>query len=156
MNGTGDLSQQPQQQQQQQQQQQHNWMAMHQYQQQWMAMHMQYPAAAMVMQQQMMYGQQYVPAYYHQQQLQLYQQQQQPQQQQKQAQIQAVGDENRTIWIGDLQQWMDEAYLQSCFAHAGEVRVLFHFILYILCIFFPSRSVHLCIYFTFVDGFKYC
>nr|XP_027112462.1 polyadenylate-binding protein RBP47-like [Coffea arabica] len=126
MNG-GDLTSQqqqhPHQHQQQQQQQQHHqqWMAM---QQQWMSMHMQYPAAAMVMQQQMMYDRQYVPAaaYYHhqlyQQQHQLYQQQPQHKQQ---SQIQNSSEENRTIWIGDLQQWMDEAYLQSCFSQASEV-----------------------------------
>uniref|UniRef100_A0A2P2M2N9 Uncharacterized protein MANES_17G038000 n=1 Tax=Rhizophora mucronata TaxID=61149 RepID=A0A2P2M2N9_RHIMU len=30
-------------------------------------------------------------------------------------------DEVRTLWIGDLQYWMDENYLQSCFASTGEV-----------------------------------
>ncbi|KAL4201198.1 hypothetical protein AMTRI_Chr02g257410 [Amborella trichopoda] len=30
-------------------------------------------------------------------------------------------DEVRTLWIGDLQYWMDEAYIHSCFAHTGEV-----------------------------------
>ncbi|KAI4298673.1 hypothetical protein L6164_032205 [Bauhinia variegata] len=30
-------------------------------------------------------------------------------------------DEVRTLWIGDLQYWMDENYLYSCFAHTGEV-----------------------------------
>ncbi|KAL3538892.1 hypothetical protein ACH5RR_002258 [Cinchona calisaya] len=114
MNG-GDLNQQ--------QQQRQQWMAMQQYQQQWMSMHMQYPAAAMLMQQQMLYaGHQYVPAtaaaYYHHHQL--YQQQRQ-QQQHQQNQIQNSSEENRTIWIGDLQQWMDENYLQSCFAQASEV-----------------------------------
>lgn len=97
------------------QQQHQQWMAMQQYQQQWMAM--QYPPATMLM-----YGQQYVPYY-----LQHHQQQQPPppqQYQQKQSppqQIQNSGEENRTIWIGDLQQWMDEGYLHSCFAPAGEV-----------------------------------
>ncbi|KAI3856111.1 hypothetical protein MKW98_016144 [Papaver atlanticum] len=28
---------------------------------------------------------------------------------------------NRTIWVGDLHYWMEENYLQSCFAHTGEV-----------------------------------
>ncbi|VAI57850.1 unnamed protein product [Triticum turgidum subsp. durum] len=32
------------------------------------------------------------------------------------------GDENRTIWVGDLQYWMDENYLHSCFGPSGEVR----------------------------------
>ncbi|KAK3433404.1 hypothetical protein EUGRSUZ_D01310 [Eucalyptus grandis] len=31
------------------------------------------------------------------------------------------GDEVRTLWIGDLQYWMDEAYLGTCFAATGEV-----------------------------------
>ncbi|KAM3344118.1 hypothetical protein P3S68_026209 [Capsicum galapagoense] len=94
---------------QQQQLQQQQWLAMQQYQQQWMAMQQYPPTAAMVMQQQMMYGQQYMP-YYHQ------------QQQQKQIKIQQNSSEdNRTFWIGDLQQWMDEGYLHSCFAQAGEV-----------------------------------
>ncbi|GAB4830897.1 Polyadenylate-binding protein rbp45 [Ancistrocladus abbreviatus] len=30
-------------------------------------------------------------------------------------------DEVRTLWIGDLQYWMDEAYLSSCFAQTNEV-----------------------------------
>lgn len=30
-------------------------------------------------------------------------------------------DEIRSLWIGDLQYWMDENYLFSCFAPAGEV-----------------------------------
>lgn len=33
-------------------------------------------------------------------------------------------DEIRSLWIGDLQYWMDEAYLQSCFSQPlqnGEV-----------------------------------
>ncbi|KAK0577937.1 hypothetical protein LWI29_002571 [Acer saccharum] len=29
--------------------------------------------------------------------------------------------EIRTLWIGDLQYWMDEAYVTSCFAPTGEV-----------------------------------
>ncbi|KAL6990796.1 Polyadenylate-binding protein rbp45 [Sarracenia purpurea var. burkii] len=31
------------------------------------------------------------------------------------------GDEVRTLWIGDLQYWMDEQYIVNCFAHTGEV-----------------------------------
>ncbi|XP_028105199.1 polyadenylate-binding protein RBP47-like [Camellia sinensis] len=49
------------------------------------------------------------------------QQQQQIHHQQQQQQIQGSSDENRTIWIGDLQQWMDEGYINTCFAHTGEV-----------------------------------
>lgn len=30
-------------------------------------------------------------------------------------------EEVRTLWIGDLQYWADETYLNSCFAHTGEV-----------------------------------
>ncbi|KAL5567142.1 hypothetical protein UlMin_030306 [Ulmus minor] len=30
-------------------------------------------------------------------------------------------EEVRTLWIGDLQYWVDENYLSSCFAHTGEV-----------------------------------
>ncbi|GKV16036.1 hypothetical protein SLEP1_g26747 [Rubroshorea leprosula] len=50
-------------------------------------------------------------------------QQQQQQQQQPQPQMgqPASADEVRTLWIGDLQYWMDENYLMSCFSHTGEV-----------------------------------
>ncbi|KAK8604842.1 hypothetical protein V6N13_082311 [Hibiscus sabdariffa] len=30
-------------------------------------------------------------------------------------------EEVRTLWIGDLQSWVDESYLNSCFAHTGEL-----------------------------------
>ncbi|GAV59772.1 RRM_1 domain-containing protein [Cephalotus follicularis] len=30
-------------------------------------------------------------------------------------------EEVRTLWIGDLQYWIDENYLSSCFSHTGEV-----------------------------------
>ncbi|GLT61281.1 hypothetical protein SLA2020_340000 [Shorea laevis] len=30
-------------------------------------------------------------------------------------------EEARTLWIGDLQYWVDEYYLRGCFAHTGEV-----------------------------------
>ncbi|KNA23793.1 hypothetical protein SOVF_021800 [Spinacia oleracea] len=29
--------------------------------------------------------------------------------------------ENKTVWVGDLHHWMDEIYLSSCFASAGEI-----------------------------------
>ncbi|KAI3716065.1 hypothetical protein L6452_23126 [Arctium lappa] len=117
----GDLTQQ-------QQQQQQQWLAMQQYQQQqWLAMQ-QYPAAAaasMGMHHHpaaMMYQQpppHYMPYHYQQQQGQQYQQ---PQQQQKGInQIQSSSEDNKTIWVGDLQHWMDETYLQTCFAQTGEV-----------------------------------
>ncbi|XP_047937685.1 polyadenylate-binding protein RBP47-like [Salvia hispanica] len=114
MNG-GDLNQnqnQNQSNQQQQQLQHQQWVAMQQYQQQWMAM--QYPA--MAMQQHMMYNQHYAP-YYHPQQ----QQYHQPQGQKQNNQIHNGAEDNKTIWIGDLQQWMDEAYIHSCFSQSGEV-----------------------------------
>ncbi|XP_042378389.1 polyadenylate-binding protein RBP45-like isoform X1 [Zingiber officinale] len=34
---------------------------------------------------------------------------------------QGSSDEIRTLWIGDLQYWMDESYIYSCFVHTGEV-----------------------------------
>ncbi|KAK4424184.1 Polyadenylate-binding protein RBP47 [Sesamum alatum] len=110
MNG-GDLNQQQQQQQMQQQQQQQQWVAMQQYQQQWMAM--QYPV--MAMQQQMMYNQHYVPYYPH------HQPHPQTHTPKQGNQIQSSGEDNKTIWIGDLQQWMDEGYLHACFSQTGEV-----------------------------------
>uniref|UniRef100_A0A5B7AC94 Putative polyadenylate-binding protein RBP47-like n=1 Tax=Davidia involucrata TaxID=16924 RepID=A0A5B7AC94_DAVIN len=85
-------------------------------QQQWMAM--QYPAAAaMVMQQQMMPPPHYPPHYmpYHHHHL---HHQYQPQQHQPQ---QGSNGENKTIWVGDLYNWMDEDYLHSCFASTGEL-----------------------------------
>ena len=30
-------------------------------------------------------------------------------------------NEVRTLWIGDLQYWMDENYIYGCFATTGEV-----------------------------------
>ncbi|XP_030971258.1 polyadenylate-binding protein RBP45B-like isoform X1 [Quercus lobata] len=40
---------------------------------------------------------------------------------QAQAQAQPTSaDEVRTLWIGDLQYWMDETYLYNCFAQTGE------------------------------------
>lgn len=103
---------------------QQQWLAMQQqYQQQWMAMQ-QYPpaaaaaAAAALQQQQMaaaMYHHQpshphYLPYHHY----------QHHQQQLTPPQIQNTSQDNKTIWIGDLQPWMDESYLQSCFASPGE------------------------------------
>ncbi|KAK9270184.1 hypothetical protein L1049_025760 [Liquidambar formosana] len=103
-----DPQQQRQSQQNQQQQQQ-------QAQQQWMAM--QYPAAAMVMQHQMMPPQHYPPQAYM-----PYHQYQPVQHQQQQQQLQQGSNgENKTIWVGDLHQWMDENYLHSCFGSTGEL-----------------------------------
>ncbi|KAK1260282.1 Polyadenylate-binding protein RBP45 [Acorus gramineus] len=41
----------------------------------------------------------------------------------QQPQSQATGGTNeiRTLWIGDLQYWMEESYLQQCFAQTGEM-----------------------------------
>ncbi|XP_027088055.1 polyadenylate-binding protein RBP45-like [Coffea eugenioides] len=67
--------------------------------------------------------QQQLPAYYYQQPP---PQQQQPPQQYA-ASAAAVGadpnasDGIRSLWIGDLQYWMDEQYLLTCFSQTGEV-----------------------------------
>ncbi|XP_021719688.1 polyadenylate-binding protein RBP45-like [Chenopodium quinoa] len=45
---------------------------------------------------------------------------QQPQQQYQQ-QPAATAEDVRTLWIGDLQYWMDENYIRNCFAHTGEL-----------------------------------
>ncbi|KAJ3670442.1 hypothetical protein LUZ60_010766 [Juncus effusus] len=37
---------------------------------------------------------------------------------------QQQGGEIRTLWIGDLQYWMDENYLNGCFASTGEVTMV--------------------------------
>ncbi|XP_011623994.1 polyadenylate-binding protein RBP47 [Amborella trichopoda] len=88
-----------------------------QQQQQWMAMQMQQPyPAAMVVPHQMMHQQPY--QHYPQHFLPYPQPQPQPQQQQQQAQS---SEENKSLWVGDLQYWMDENYLNSCFGHTGEV-----------------------------------
>ncbi|KQJ84715.1 hypothetical protein BRADI_5g22410v3 [Brachypodium distachyon] len=34
----------------------------------------------------------------------------------------AAADEVRTLWIGDLQYWMDETYIHGCFASTGELQ----------------------------------
>jgi len=64
----------------------------------------------------------------------------QQQQQQQQMQLSAaplgqhqygIGSQNpgsasdvKSLWIGDLQQWMDENYIMSVFAQSGEVILL--------------------------------
>ncbi|XP_072991353.1 polyadenylate-binding protein RBP47-like [Typha latifolia] len=84
---------------------------------QWVAM--QYPAAAMVMPHQMVaapppphFPQQFVPFHHR---------PPPPQPQQAAGGGGSGGEENKTIWVGDLQYWMDESYLHSCFAQTGEV-----------------------------------
>uniref|UniRef100_A0A1D1XVN0 Polyadenylate-binding protein RBP45 n=1 Tax=Anthurium amnicola TaxID=1678845 RepID=A0A1D1XVN0_9ARAE len=37
------------------------------------------------------------------------------------AQLSVSADEIRSLWIGDMQYWMDDTYLHSCFASSGEV-----------------------------------
>ncbi|KAL0351970.1 UNVERIFIED_CONTAM: Polyadenylate-binding protein RBP47C' [Sesamum calycinum] len=44
-----------------------------------------------------------------------------PPQQSKKSNGGGSNRENRTIWVGDLRNWMDEDYLRSCFASTGEV-----------------------------------
>ncbi|KAJ0604163.1 putative RNA recognition motif domain, nucleotide-binding alpha-beta plait domain superfamily [Helianthus annuus] len=91
-------------------------------QQQWVAM--QYPAAAMVMQHHMMapspghypIAPSYMP--YHPHHLH-HPVAQQPQQ--GGGGGGGGGGENRTIWVGDLHNWMDEDYLRNCFASTGKV-----------------------------------
>ena len=44
----------------------------------------------------------------------------------------------RTLWIGDLQYWMDENYISNCFLHTGEVclfSILFVFLYLCHCSF---------------------
>ncbi|KAA8515495.1 hypothetical protein F0562_018894 [Nyssa sinensis] len=100
----------------------------HQYQ-QWMMMNQQQQQQQ---QQPPVQSQPQPPMYYHQQpqpqapqppqQYQYQQPQALPQQPQYAAAAQpASADEIRTLWIGDLQYWMDEQYLNSCFAHTGEL-----------------------------------
>jgi hypothetical protein len=51
--------------------------------------------------------------------------QQQPQQYTAAAPNQG-SDEIRSLWIGDLLQWMDESYILSCFGPTGEVITHIH------------------------------
>lgn len=95
------------------QQQQQMAMAMQQQQQQQPPQ--QQPNQAMAMQQQQapMMAQQFYAQQpqYQQQQLPMAMQQHQPQ----------SSDDVKTLWVGDLQFWMDEGYLHTCFAHTGEL-----------------------------------
>lgn len=34
-------------------------------------------------------------------------------------------EEVKTLWVGDLQYWMDENYLHTSFVHTGEVVFIF-------------------------------
>ncbi|KAI3726693.1 hypothetical protein L1987_66493 [Smallanthus sonchifolius] len=78
-------------------------------QQQWVAM--KYPAAAMLMQHQMMAPPHYMSYNLH----------HQPHPPVPAAQQGSGGGENTAIWVGDLHNWMDEDYLRNCFASTGEV-----------------------------------
>ncbi|KAH9620256.1 hypothetical protein KSS87_009674 [Heliosperma pusillum] len=99
----------PQQQQQHYQQQQQQWM--------WQQQQQQQPPQQMWPQQQ-----QQQQAYQQQQQPQQQQQAYQQQQQQPQPQSANSGSgEVSTLWIGDLQYWMDETYFTNCFAQTGEL-----------------------------------
>ncbi|KAI3460255.1 hypothetical protein Pfo_016918 [Paulownia fortunei] len=92
--------------------------------QQWVV---QYPAAAMVMQHGMMPAPHYTPHYmpYHHHHLHhhppLPPPPPPPQQQSGSSNGGGSNGENRTIWVGDLHNWMDEDYLRNCFASTGEV-----------------------------------
>lgn len=33
-----------------------------------------------------------------------------------------IPEDSKTLWVGELAYWMDEAYLASCFNASGEVR----------------------------------
>ncbi|CAG7889819.1 polyadenylate-binding protein RBP47B [Brassica rapa] len=101
-------------------------------QQHWMttAAAMQYPGAAamnmMMMQQQqmMMYPHQYVPynqGPYHHPHFQYAPYHQHQQHQHKPPHERGSGEDVKTLWVGDLLHWMDEAYLHTCFSHTGEV-----------------------------------
>ncbi|GMH13848.1 hypothetical protein Nepgr_015689 [Nepenthes gracilis] len=100
--------------------------------QQWMSM--QYPAAAMVMQHQMMPQHYPLPPHYmtayHPHPPHPHAYMQPPpsphhhvggQVHHSQQHQRNDGAENKTIWVGDLHHWMDEHYLHSCFVSTGEV-----------------------------------
>ncbi|WJX15867.1 Polyadenylate-binding protein rbp47c' [Trifolium repens] len=92
--------------------------------QQWVPM--QYPTA-MVMPHHMMPPQHYAPPpyvpYHHHHHHQYQQPLHVPHQQHQNHQQQQHGSngENKTLWIGDLHNWMDESYLHRCFASTGEI-----------------------------------
>jgi hypothetical protein len=44
-----------------------------------------------------------------------------------------ASDEIRSLWIRDLQYWMDENYLFGCFASTGEILFVLFFILVCFC-----------------------
>ncbi|CAH8313881.1 unnamed protein product [Eruca vesicaria subsp. sativa] len=42
-------------------------------------------------------------------------------------------EEVRTLWIGDLQYWVDESYLTSCFSQTGELTFFIFFLSFSAC-----------------------
>ncbi|CAL5204654.1 unnamed protein product [Lathyrus oleraceus] len=81
--------------------------------QQWVPM--QYPPAAMVMPHHMLPPQHYAPPPHH------YVPYHHYQQHVPHVHQGSSVAENKTIWVGDLQHWMDENYLHRCFASNGEI-----------------------------------
>ncbi|XP_073036312.1 polyadenylate-binding protein RBP47C'-like isoform X1 [Primulina eburnea] len=77
--------------------------------QQWAAMQYSAAAAGMVMQHGMMAPPHYMSYHPH---------------QPPSPQHSSSNGENRTIWVGDLLNWMDQDYLRNCFASTGEVAAI--------------------------------
>lgn len=50
-------------------------------------------------------------------------------------------DDIKSLWIGDLQQWMDENYLISIFASTGEVLIVIYIVFLFICFY---ADVHIC------------
>ena len=42
------------------------------------------------------------------------------------------GDEIKSLWIGDLQYWMDETYVSNCFYTTGDVYFFYSFFIYVI------------------------
>jgi hypothetical protein len=84
------------------------------------------------------------------------QQQVQPHQAHQPAQPTSA-DEVRTLWIGDLQYWMDENYLFSCFAQGGEVNKLqpHPTISYLHAIFYLCYWIFFIFFFLFLFFFMF-
>ncbi|KAI4389904.1 hypothetical protein MLD38_002073 [Melastoma candidum] len=85
----------------------------------WFAMHQYHPAAVVM---QVPHQQQFpAPQHYYGMQFMGYPRHQQWSQRTGRRRGANDGESNRTIWVGDLDHWMDENYLHSCFASAGEI-----------------------------------
>ncbi|XP_074270107.1 polyadenylate-binding protein RBP45-like [Silene latifolia] len=102
-----------------QQQPQQMWLQQQQYQQQPPQQYQQQPQPQQYQQQPQ--PQQQQPQYQQYQQQQPPQQQYQQQEQQPQQPATAVSEDVCTLWIGDLQYWMDESYISKCFCLTGEL-----------------------------------